>query len=79
MGLRLQASDVGMLDADLAQRLAPSAGLRNAVVHDYLDIDLGLLAKAVPEALEDYAAFVRQASTWLANDQSEDREDDTEV
>ena len=31
--------DLGILSAELAQRLAPSAGLRNRLVHEYETLD----------------------------------------
>jgi uncharacterized protein YutE (UPF0331/DUF86 family) len=34
----------GYLERDLAQRLMPMDGLRNILVHDYLDIDRGKIA-----------------------------------
>jgi uncharacterized protein YutE (UPF0331/DUF86 family) len=33
------ASTVGAIPADLAEKLAPSVGLRNALVHEYVGID----------------------------------------
>jgi uncharacterized protein YutE (UPF0331/DUF86 family) len=35
----------GLLDADLARRLALASGLRNILVHDYLAIDLEVIHK----------------------------------
>lgn len=59
------AAQVGLLSPELARRLAPSAGLRNVVVHEYLDTDLALLAEAVPAAVRDYGAYVEQVARWL--------------
>jgi uncharacterized protein YutE (UPF0331/DUF86 family) len=39
--------DVGALSDELARRIAPSAGLRNILVHQYLNADLTIVADAV--------------------------------
>lgn len=60
------ASATGMIEAELAERLAPSAGLRNVLVHAYLDLDVSQLVAAVPLATELYGEYVRQTARWLA-------------
>jgi uncharacterized protein YutE (UPF0331/DUF86 family) len=62
----LEAAEVGLIEEDLAQRLAPSAGLRNVLVHEYLRIDVDRVAATVPRAVVDFDAYVRQAATHLA-------------
>ena len=59
------AADAGALPKELAATLAPSAGLRNAIVHTYLDIDLRRVAEAIPTALRDYGAYVKAVAAWL--------------
>ena len=44
--------------------LAPSAGLRNVLVHAYLDLDVDRLAVAVPLATEQNSEYVRQVARW---------------
>jgi uncharacterized protein YutE (UPF0331/DUF86 family) len=61
------ASDTGVIDHDLARRLAPSAGLRNVLVHAYVDLDLARLVTAVPLAVEQYGEYVRQVARWVAD------------
>ena len=61
------ASAVGLIDHDLAGRLAPSAGLRNVLVHAYVDLDVGRLVAAVPLAAEQYGEYVRQVARWVAD------------
>jgi uncharacterized protein YutE (UPF0331/DUF86 family) len=60
-------SRIGVIDHDLAQRLAPSAGLRNVLVHAYVDLDVARLVAAVPLAIEDYGEYVRQVARWVAD------------
>lgn len=59
------AADAGVISSELAAELAPSAGLRNALVHQYLDIDLELVAGAVPLALRGYRRYVQQVARYL--------------
>ena len=58
-------AEVGAITEDLAADLAPSAGLRNVLVHDYLDIDYGLVAASIPEAVRQYAEYRRSVARWL--------------
>jgi uncharacterized protein YutE (UPF0331/DUF86 family) len=53
------AADAGFITADLAERLAPSAGLRNVLTHEYVEVDLDLVAAGAGAALVDYRAYVR--------------------
>ncbi|MBA2497034.1 MAG: DUF86 domain-containing protein [Acidimicrobiia bacterium] len=58
--------DVGAIDQELADRLAPSAGLRNVLVHRYTDIRVELVAAAIGPVLDDFAAYVRAVATHIA-------------
>jgi uncharacterized protein YutE (UPF0331/DUF86 family) len=46
--------DLGILSAELAQRLAPSAGLRNRLVHEYETLDDDRVLAAIDALLEQY-------------------------
>jgi uncharacterized protein YutE (UPF0331/DUF86 family) len=59
------AADAGLLDRDLADALAPSAGLRNLVVHEYASVDLDRLAAALPLAVQQYRRYVAVVASWL--------------
>ena len=61
------ASAVGLIGHDLADQLAPSAGLRNVLVHAYVDLDVTRLADAAPLAAEQYGEYVRQVARWVAD------------
>jgi uncharacterized protein YutE (UPF0331/DUF86 family) len=61
------ASAVGLISHDLADQLAPSAGLRNVLVHAYVDLDVTRLADAAPLATEQYGEYVRQVARWVAD------------
>lgn len=60
------AAEIGAISLELANRIAPSAGLRNILVHQYLDADLAIVADSVGEARADYAAYVREVARWLS-------------
>lgn len=59
------AAHAGVITKDLADRLGPSTGMRNILVHAYLDLDMDRFVAAVPHALEQYGEYVRQAAGWL--------------
>jgi uncharacterized protein YutE (UPF0331/DUF86 family) len=61
--------DVAVLSRDLAERLAPSAGLRNRLVHEYDLIDHALVLDAVRMADTLYPRYVLEIENYLAGDQ----------
>lgn len=58
------AADAGLIDRELAKALHPSAGLRNVLVHAYLDIDRDIVVAAVPLVIERYGLYVAQAAAF---------------
>ncbi len=48
-----------VLERELADRLAPSVGLRNLLIHQYVDVDLELVARAVGHARRDYRDYIQ--------------------
>jgi uncharacterized protein YutE (UPF0331/DUF86 family) len=48
----------GVVDAELADRLARAAGFRNVVVHAYADLDLAHVHRAATEGRDDLLAFL---------------------
>jgi uncharacterized protein YutE (UPF0331/DUF86 family) len=55
----------GVIPADLARRLGGAVGLRNLLVHDYVEVDLDQVAAVVREDLDDLRAFAGVAAGWL--------------
>lgn len=55
----------GVVDRELATSLRPSAGLRNVLVHAYLEIDPARVGAAVPLAIRGYTEYVRQVAAWF--------------
>lgn len=61
----VRAGRFGLLSADLASRLAPAAGLRNVLIHDYGDIDDQLVLVAIPIALDNFREYASAVIAWL--------------
>jgi uncharacterized protein YutE (UPF0331/DUF86 family) len=59
------AAKAGAIPAALAADLRDAAGLRNVLVHAYLDVDLGIVAAAVPRARSGFSAYVREVAEAL--------------
>jgi len=57
----------GVLEPALADRLAPAAGLRNVLVHHYVDVRVDLVAAAIDQVLDDFPRYVRQVAAFLAS------------
>ena len=53
------------LDRAIAAALKPSVGLRNVLTHEYVRVDLTMVAKAVPRAVDGYGHYVREVATAL--------------
>lgn len=53
----LALADMGVLPRDFANRIAPMAGLRNILVHEYLEVDLEVLKAILTERLNDFVEF----------------------
>lgn len=62
---RIDAAEAGAISVELAGRLRPSAGMRNVIVRAYADLDLELVAAALPHAVQDYGDYVVEVATFL--------------
>ncbi|WP_286959309.1 MULTISPECIES: type VII toxin-antitoxin system HepT family RNase toxin [Arsenicicoccus] len=60
-----QAARAGLITDELARRLGPSVGLRDIVIHEYVQVDLDLVARAVPQAASQFDEYVAQVKAWL--------------
>ena len=58
--------ELGVLQADFARHLAPVAGLRNVLVHEYVAVDWDEVYDAL-HRLEDLERFDRSVRRWLAS------------
>lgn len=67
-----------VIEWDLAAALRPSAGMRNALVHDYREIDHSKVSAAIPLAVEQYGTYVRQIARWLRDHAADLRDQSTD-
>jgi uncharacterized protein YutE (UPF0331/DUF86 family) len=58
----LMAGELKIISKKLSRSLALSAGLRNILVHEYEDIDYGIVHKSVRTAIRDFTSFVKELS-----------------
>ncbi|HLT47824.1 MAG TPA: DUF86 domain-containing protein [Rubricoccaceae bacterium] len=56
---------LGVLPPDFAEAIAPSAGLRNVLVHDYNDADRRIVHAAIGACLDQYPRYVDHVSRYL--------------
>lgn len=61
----IELSKFSILTENLARQLAPSAGLRNRLVHEYDDIDSSQVFTAISFALQQYPLYVEQINNYL--------------
>lgn len=53
----LALAELGVYSKEFAQKIAPSAGLRNALVHEYNNIDPVILQKSIGDAIHEYNEY----------------------
>lgn len=51
---------------EFAEKLAPLAGLRNRIIHNYTKIDHDLILKNIKERLSDFEEFSKQILTFIS-------------
>ena len=61
----IKAGELKIISADLAERLAPSAGLRNRLVHEYDLLEHSMVLNAVRMAQELYADYVKEIEDYI--------------
>ena len=54
-----------VLNMEFAESIAPLAGLRNAIVHDYMDIDHEQLLENIKNRLSDFEEFTKQIMLFV--------------
>lgn len=60
------AEECGLIDKQLRDDLLPSVGMRNVLMHEYLEIDLRKVAAAIPLALSCYRRYVQQVAEFVS-------------
>lgn len=61
----IRAAEVGLINHELANKLKGSGGMRNIIVHEYLDIDDRKIYEILPIAISDYKEYIRQVDNFL--------------
>lgn len=56
----------GIIATELAERIAPAAGLRNRLVHEYDDIDDKIVLESVTEARQTFREYVAAIEAHVA-------------
>lgn len=56
---------LGVLSKDFASRIAPMAGFRNILIHEYLDVDLYEVHRVLHQHLDDFTRFVSDIQAYL--------------
>jgi uncharacterized protein YutE (UPF0331/DUF86 family) len=62
----LRAGEKGIISANLAEKLAPSAGLRNRLVHEYDLLEHSLVLEAVKMAEELYPCYIKEIEEYVS-------------
>lgn len=65
----IKAGDVGIIPLDLSEKLAPWAGLRNRLVHEYAQIKDRLVFKKVEPTIENFTEYVREVEKFIESHQ----------
>lgn len=55
----IRLSDLDVYSGEFAQRIAPSAGLRNALVHDYNNLDTEILQKSIGQTIKEFNEYTK--------------------
>jgi uncharacterized protein YutE (UPF0331/DUF86 family) len=71
--LFLILGEEGILDRALSRRLGTAVGLRNVLVHGYLELAIDIVYSTIQEDLGDIEDFCRQIVTCLGQEGGEDR------
>jgi uncharacterized protein YutE (UPF0331/DUF86 family) len=61
----IKAGALQIISSDLAEKLAPSAGLRNRLVHEYNMLEHSVVLDAVRKSEDLYTEYVRQVEDYI--------------
>lgn len=64
-GSILELGRIGVLPEQFANSIAPMAGLRNVIVHEYTSVDLEIIVAVLKDELEAFREFARYVRTFL--------------
>lgn len=61
----LRMADLGVYPKEFAEQIAPSVGLRNALVHEYNNIDPKIFQKSIGEAIQEFNTYAKYVLDFL--------------
>ena len=61
----IKAAEAGLITRKLAEHLQGSAGMRNVLVHEYMDIDNKLVFEAVNLTQKYYREYLKQVNSFI--------------
>jgi uncharacterized protein YutE (UPF0331/DUF86 family) len=61
----IKAAEVKLINNELANKLKGSGGMRNIIVHEYMEIDDKKVYEVMPTAISDYKEYIRQVYDFL--------------
>jgi len=61
----IRASEVGLITRELADKIKGSGGMRNILVHEYMEIDDKKVYSIIPDAISHYKEYIRQVDEFL--------------
>ncbi len=61
----IKAGEYGVISKELAQKLAPSAGLRNRIIHEYGEYKDSIVYKNVKKLYELYSQYLIDVNNYL--------------
>ena len=67
------AGEIEIITVELAEKLAPSTGLRNRLIHEYDTIDNSLMLDALDRCKTDYNRYVQEIESFLQKRVKESR------
>jgi uncharacterized protein YutE (UPF0331/DUF86 family) len=62
------AARAGLISEPLARELAPSVGLRNVLTHEYVGVDLAIVAGSIGRAVDGYRRYVEEVARFLRSE-----------
>lgn len=61
----IKAAEIKLISRGLAEKLKGSAGMRNIIVHEYMDIDDEKIYKIIPIAVSDFKQYIKEVSAYI--------------
>lgn len=69
----VKLGDYQILEQNFAKKIAPSAGLRNRLVHEYEEIDDKIVYKSIQKTIKSYKKYIRKIENHLKNIENSSR------